>query len=415
MNGADGFLGRRVRFVLVLAIAFAAGVLVERSGQFFLPYDYPPPGLEKTIAPFWQTWHLIDKNYVDRKAVDPKRMTQGAIAGLLASLGDTGHTTHLTHEELEQMKEGLEGHFDGIGARLGIRKGQPIVEYTFPGSPARVAGLRPGDVLLEVNGKSVAGLSTDRIAALVRGQASTVVRLRIAREGIARPLNFDITRAKVDVPDVTWHMLPGTPIAHVAIGNFGEQAHAQLLTALKEARALGVKGLILDVRGNPGGLKDQAVAVTSEFLTEGNVFIEQDAQGKRTPIAVLPGAHAADIPISLLIDEGTASSAEIFAGAIQAHHRGELIGTRTFGTGTVLQAFGLSDGSAVLLAVDEWLTPDGRQIWHKGISPYVEVTLQQGASILLPESEGGLTAATLAKSEDKQLLKALEFVKARIR
>jgi len=415
MNGPDVFLGRRVRFVLIVAIAFAAGVLVERSGRFLLPYDYPPPGVEKTFAPFWQTWHLVEKHYVDRKAVDPQHMTQGAITGLLASLGDFGHTTYLTHEELEQMKEGLQGHFDGIGARLGMRKRQPIVEHTFPGSPARTAGLRAGDALLEVNGKSVSGLPLERIAALVRGQAGSVVRLRIAREGVAQPLDFDISRGKVDVPDVSWHMLPGVPIAHVAIENFGEQAHAQLLTALEKTRAQGVKGLILDVRGNPGGLKDQAVAVTSEFLPEGNVFIEQDAQGKRTPVAVLPGAHAPDIPIDLLIDEGTASSAEIFAGAIQDHHRGELIGTRTFGTGTVLQAFGLSDGSAVLLAVAEWLTPDGRQIWHKGISPNVEVTLPQGASILLPESEGDLTVSTLAKSEDKQLLKALEILKAKIR
>ena len=333
MNGPDVFLRRRLRFVLLLTMAFAAGVLVERSGRFFLPYDYPPPGLQKSFAPFWQTWHLVEKYYVDRKAVDPQHMTQGAITGLLASLGDFGHTTYLTHEELEQMKEGLEGHFDGIGARLGVRKRQPVVEYTFPGSPARTAGLRAGDVLLEVNGKSVAGLSTERIAALVRGQAGSVVRLRVAREGVARPLDLDITRAKVDVPDVSWHLLPGVPIAHVAIGNFGEQAHAQLLTALNEARAQGAKGLILDVRDNPGGLKDQAVAVTSEFLTEGNVFIEQDAQGNRTPVPVLPGTHAPDIPIVLLIDEGTASSAEIFAGAIQDHHRGELVGTRTFWNG----------------------------------------------------------------------------------
>jgi carboxyl-terminal processing protease len=415
MNGPELFLRRRLRFILLLAIAFALGVLVERSGRFFLPEDYPPPGLEKTFAPFWQTWHLIDERYVDRSAINAKHMTQGAIAGLLASLGDVGHTTYLTHEELQEVQQSLEGHFDGIGAGLSIRKRQPIVLYTLPGSPARTAGLHPGDVLQEVNGKSVTGLSIERIAALVRGPAGTSVRLRVTREGVAKPLDFEITRAKVNVPDVSWHVLPGVPIAHVAITSFGEKAHAQLLTALDETRAQGVKGLILDVRGNPGGLKDQAVAVTSEFLTEGNVFIEQNAQGKRRPVPVIPGAHAPDIPLDVLIDEGTASSAEIFAGAIQDHHRGELIGTRTFGTGTVLQAFGLSDGSAVLLAVDEWFTPDGRQIWHKGVSPNVEVTLPEGASILLPEAEGKLTAATLAKSEDKQLLKALEILKAKIR
>src|SRR5262249_14959780 len=151
-----------------------------------------------------------------------------------------------------------------------------------------------------------------------------------------------------------------------------------------QTHAQGVQALLLDVRGNPGGLKDQAVAVTSEFLREGNVFLEQDAQGRQTAIPVHAGAHAADVPVAVVIDEGTASSAEIFAGALQDHGRGKLVGTRTFGTGTVLQPFGLSDGSAVLLAVTEWLTPKGRQIGHKGISPDVEVAVPEGTSILLP-------------------------------
>ncbi|HLJ91851.1 MAG TPA: S41 family peptidase [Gemmataceae bacterium] len=414
MNHRPLFLGRPVRLFLYLAAAFATGMFVEKAGYLLTPYAYTPPGLGKTFAPFWETWALVKQHYVDRKAINAHHMTQGAITGMLASLGDFGHTTYLTHEELEQMKGGLAGQFEGIGARLGIRKRQPIVVYTFPGSPARAAGLRRGDVLLEVNGRSVAGLPVERIAALVRGPAGGVVHLRIAREGTAGPLDLNITRGKVDVPDVSWHVLPAVPIAHVAIENFGEKAHAQLLAALEHSQAQGVRALIVDVRGNPGGLKDQAVAVTSEFLKGGNVFMEQDSEGARTEIPVEPGGHATDIPIVVLIDEGTASSAEIFAGAIQDHHRGKLVGARTFGTGTVLQPFGLSDGSAVLLAVTEWLTPNGRQIWHKGISPDVEVALPEGASILLPETEGDLDAASLAKSDDAQLLKALDLLKKQI-
>lgn len=415
MNRHPLFLGKPVRLLLLLTAAFAAGMVIEKAGYFLAPSSYPPPGVEKTFAPFWETWHLVEHHYVDRSAIEPHHMTQGAIAGLLASLGDFGHTTYLTHEELEQMKGGLAGQFEGIGARLGIRKRQPIVMYVFPNSPAQKASLRAGDVLLEVNGKSVAGLPVDRIAALVRGPAGGVVHLRIAREETAAPIDLDITRGKVDVPDVTWRMLPGVPIVHVAIENFGEKAHAQLLTALEKSRSAEAGGLLLDVRGNPGGLKDQAVAVTSEFLRAGNIFLEQDAQGVRTPVPVQPGAHAADIPICVLIDEGTASSAEIFAGAIQDHRRGKLVGARTFGTGTVLQPFGLSDGSAVLLAVNEWLTPSGRQIWHHGISPDVEVALPEGASILLPETEGDLDAEALVMSEDAQLLKALAVLREQIR
>ena len=207
-------------------------------------------------------------------------------------------------------------------------------------------------------------------------------------------------------------MLPGTKVAHLAILSFGEHASEQLKEALRAVRGQGARELIVDVRVNPGGLKEQAVKVTSEFLTEGNVFIEKDAQGRQTPVPVIPGGTATDLPMVVLVDGGTASSAEIFAGALQDHGRAKLVGARTFGTGTVLQEFTLSDGSAILLAVAQWLTPNGRQIWHKGIEPDVTVVLEDEAEILLPEAEGNLTAAALAKSKDRQLLTALKLLQA---
>jgi carboxyl-terminal processing protease len=341
-------------------------------------------------------------------------MTQGAIEGMIASLGDFGHTTYLTAEQLRQLETGLKGKLEGIGARMTIRQRQPTVVQTMPGSPARKAGLRAGDILLEVNGKSVSGLPLEQVASQVRGPAGTTVRLHLMRGPKGKILDLRITRAKVEVPAVTWHLLPGVPIAHVAIQEFGSQADSQLRTALREARAQGAKGLILDVRGNPGGLKDQAVWVTSEFLKQGTVFIRRDARGHEQPVAVRAGGQATDIPLCVLIDEGTASSAEILAGALQDYQRGKVIGTKTFGTGTVLQPFPLSDGSAVLLAVAEWLTPKGRQIWHKGITPDIEVKLPKEAAILLPETESDLSAAGLARTEDKQLLKGLEVLREQL-
>jgi carboxyl-terminal processing protease len=312
------------------------------------------------------------------------------------------------------MEDSLKGNLEGIGARMSVRRHQPTIAGVIPGSPAQKAGLQAGDVFMQVNGKDVAEMSLDRIAAMVRGPAGTEVHLKIFRPGDSKQLDFDITRAHVDVPDVTWHMLPGIPVAHVAVENFGDKAHNQLQAALSEARDQGAKAVIIDVRGNPGGLKDQAVAVTSMFLKSGVVFIEQDAQGKQTEVAVVPGGKWTDIPLCLLIDQGTASSAEIFAGAIQDHERGKLIGTRTFGTGTVLLPYRLSDGSAVLLAVAEWLTPKKRRIWHEGITPDIPVSMPEGASVLLPEAEGNLTAEELAKSDDKQLLKALQILKEQL-
>jgi len=415
MNHRSGTWGRPLRLYLALLAAFALGILADRSGWMPGSGRRPPPGLGHTFDPFWETWNLVDARYVDRAAVDPKRMTEGAIEGMLDSLGDVGHTAYLTPDELHELETSLNGQFEGIGARMTVRNGHPTVVDTIPGAPARAAGLRPGDVLLEVDGKSVASLPLDRVVQMVRGRPGTVVRLKVTREGEPHPLDLEIQRAAVDLPDVTWHLLPGVPVAHVALRSFGKQADEQLRSALEKARALGARGLILDVRGNPGGEKDQAVAVSSEFLKEGNVFLEQDSRGRRTPVPVRPGGVATDVPLVLLIDEGTASSAEIFAGALQDHHRAKLVGTKTFGTGTVLEPFELSNGGAVLLAVAEWLTPDGRQIWHQGITPDVAVALPEGVTPLLPETEDKLDAEGLAHTQDKQLSKALELLKEQLR
>jgi carboxyl-terminal processing protease len=400
--------------LLLCLLTFGLGAWLDRVGLLPGSYAHEPTGVAKTFAPFWEAWNLVEKEYVDRQAVQPDRMTQGAIEGMLNSLGDEGHTAYLTRDEFEQMEQSLEGQLEGIGARMSYRRRQPTVAGVVPGSPAEKAGLKPGDVFMQVNGKDVAELSLDRIAALVRGPAGTQVHLKLFRPGDSKQIDFDITRAHVAVPDVAWHMLPGVPIAHVALETFGEKAHDQLQEALRDAVQQGAKGLIIDVRGNGGGLKDQAVAVTSMFLKSGVVFIEQDAQGHREEVPVKTGGEWTGIPLCLLIDQGTASSSEIFAGAIQDHERGKLIGTRTFGTGTVLQPHRLSDGSAVLLAVAEWLTPKGRRIWHEGITPDITVSLPEGASILLPEAAGGLTAEELAKSDDQQLVKAVQVMKEQL-
>jgi carboxyl-terminal processing protease len=403
-----------VAVFLLCLFSFGLGVVLDRTGLLPGSYAQEPAGVAKTFAPFWEAWNLVEKDYVHRQAVQPERMTQGAIEGMLNSLGDEGHTAYLTKDEFQQMEDSIKENLEGIGARMSVRRHQPTIAGVIPGSPAEKAGLKAGDVFMQVNGKDVAEMSLDRIAALVRGPAGTEVDLKIFRPSDSRQIDFKITRAHVKVPDVAWHMLPGVPIAHVALESFGEKAHDQLQEALTDARQQGAKGLIIDVRGNPGGLKDQAVAVTSMFLKSGDVFIEQDAQGIQTKDPVKPGGEWTDIPLCLLIDQGTASSAEIFAGAIQDHERGKLIGMRTFGTGTVLQPYHLSDGSAVLLAVAEWLTPKGRHIWHEGITPDIAVTLPEEASILLPEVAGGLTAEELARSEDKQLLKAVQVMKEQV-
>jgi carboxyl-terminal processing protease len=199
-------------------------------------------------------------------------------------------------------------------------------------------------------------------------------------------------------------------VAHIRITAFSQGVSNDLKQALTQAQQQGATGVILDLRNDPGGLLDEAVSTASQFLTSGDVMLEKDAQGQITHLGVKGGGVAPTIPMVVLINGGTASASEIVAGALQDAHRGTLIGETTFGTGTVLNQFGLSDGSALLLATQEWLTPNGRVIWHKGITPDVPVSLSSSARMLLPELERDMSAAQLNADADAQMQKALELL-----
>jgi carboxyl-terminal processing protease len=401
---------------LLALVAFLAGALWSRYGWLPTRSGREPARVAELYAPYWEAWRLVHQRYVDPKAVDNEHMMQMSITGMLASLGDVGHTSYLTREDLQRLRSGLKGELEGIGARITVRDRRPTIMQAMPNSPAQKAGLKAGDVILKVDGEPVGQLPLDQLVSKVRGPAGTTVRLEVQRQGQAQPLEINITRAKMDIPEVTWRMLPGTQLAHLALQEFGVRADAQLRAALKELRDQGAKGVLLDLRGNPGGLKEQAVAVTSEFLKAGDVvFIQADAKGNQEKVMAKPGGVAPDFPVVVLIDGGTASSAEIFAGALKDYGRAKLVGSRTFGTGTVLEPFELSDGSAVLLAVAKWLTPKGHEIWHQGITPDYEVQLPRDAIVVMPWSEEEQTAEAFANIKDKQLLKAVEVLKEQLK
>jgi carboxyl-terminal processing protease len=397
-------------FLLLLA-AFAAGVFLDRAGWIPGRSDRQPAHLGKTFAPFWEAWRKVQDHYVDRTRVDDGRLTQGAIRGMLHELGDPGHTTYLTPQDRARLKRELAGQMYGIGASIGLDKGQPTIVTTVPGSPAQAAGIRPGDVVLAVNGKGVDGLRPQEVVSKMSGPTGGTLQLRVRRAGKDR--DVALKRGTFEVPMVSWRLLPGSAVAHVALRRFGTKADVQLRQALTQARSEGARALILDLRGNPGGLKEQAIAVASEFLQKGQVvFLQEDARGEQEAIRARAGGRAVDLPLCVLIDRSTASSAEILAGALQDHRRGKLVGLPTYGTGTVVREYPLSDGSAVRLAIYQWLTPGGRRIWRRGVAPDkgLEVALLRGDRILFPEAAGKLTPADLTRIRDRQLLKALEVL-----
>jgi carboxyl-terminal processing protease len=243
------------------------------------------------------------------------------------------------------------------------------------------------------------------------GPAGTKVTLTILTPATGKMRDVTLTRAKITIQNITWQQVPGTTIADVRIVEFSKGISQDLQRALTAIQNQHLTGVILDLRSDPGGLLDEAIGVVSQFVATGNVLEEQDASGKITAVPVNHQYTATTLPMVVLINQGSASAAEITAGALQDAGRATLIGETTFGTGTVLNTFDLPDGSALLLAVQEWLTPKGRVIWHHGIAPDNQVSLPASTRPLLPEAERSMTAAQVQASGDQQLLRALTVLK----
>ena len=408
------FLGIAVVAVILLGLGLAGGIVLDRRALAQGASADPPDNVSSEAAPDFQlmaeAWNTIHESYVDRPAVQDQPLTYGAIGGMVDALGDTGHSRFLSPDMVQQEHEFTSGQFEGIGAYVEMKDGHVVIVAPMDGSPAQRAGLQPGDTILKVDGEDVSGLPIDQVIQRIMGPAGTSVTLTVLTPDTGQTRDVTLVRAQITLQNVVWQQLPGTQVAHVRIVAFSQGVTQDLRKALSDLQQQGMRGIILDLRSNPGGLLDEAVGTASQFLESGNVLLEKDAQGQVTPVPVQNGGLVPRLPMVVLINEGTASAAEIVSGALQDAGRAQLVGETTFGTGTVLNEFNLSDGSALLLATEEWLTPKGRVIWHQGIAPDVEVALPQGTSLLLPEQEAGMTAEQLQNSDDAQLLRALELL-----
>lgn len=404
----------RPAFQMALCLVFGLGVgmLFDR----WMLMAYVPSDEVSDFRLIAEAWNIIDHYYVDRAAVQPQRLTYGAIGGMVDALGDTGHSVFLTPDMVKQLHVTESGRLKGVGVQVGMNTNrQVVIMAPIDNSPAQRAGLRSGEIIVSVNGRDVEGLPLGQVASEISGPVGTSVDLGIFNPKTHRLCSVTIVRADIRVSDVTWRRLPGTDVADVRISAFDDNMANDLCAALVDIHRQRIPGLILDMRNNPGGVLDEAIIVASQFLSGGNVLLVKDAQGRITSVPVQSGGLATNLPMAVLINDGTASAAEIVAGALQDAHRAELIGETTFGTGTVLNEFSLPGGSAMLLAVDEWLTPDGQSFWHKGISPQITVALSQDVNPVYPVAAGEMTPMELRASDDTQLLEALKWVEQRIK
>lgn len=304
--------------------------------------------------------------------LDSQKLLDGLKAGLVNAAGDP-YTEYMNKDEAKDFDEQLNGTFSGIGAELSKDdKGNLIVIAPIAGFPAEKAGLKPKDVIIEVNGESTAGMSVSEGVSKIRGEKGTVVKLRVIRGG-AQDLKFDITRDTITIPSVDSKILPGN-IGYIKISRFSEDT-AQLTTvAANDFKSKNVKGIVLDVRGDPGGLLDAAVTVSSLWLPQGKTILQEKRDGTTIRSYTATGtAVLKDIPTVVLIDEGSASASEITAGALHDNGVAKLIGVKSFGKGSVQQLEKLHDGGVLKVTIARWYTPNGININKDGIKPDTEV------------------------------------------
>jgi carboxyl-terminal processing protease len=368
------------------------------------------PKNEPDFSLMAQAWNTIQSQYVNRSSLQSEELTYGAINGMVDALGDTGHSTFLTPAMVKDLNNMERGEFKGIGIEIQVKGPHVVVVAPIDDSPAERAGLRPGDIILKVSGQDVTDWPLARVAERIAGRAGTKVTLTVQDPRTGRQRQLTLVRASVRLHEVTWQKIPGTSIAHLRVASFDNGVTKDLRSALQQIQRDGLTGVVLDLRNNPGGLLDEAVGVASQFLTDGYVLQSKDAKGKLTPVPVEKGGLATNLPLAVVVNEGSASAAEIVAGALQDNRRAALVGETTFGTGTVLQEFRLADGSALLLAVEEWLTPQGRSFWHKGVTPQFLVALPPEATPTFPEAERLMTPQEFQASDDRQLLDAIKLV-----
>lgn len=319
-----------------------------------------------------QAYQLIKGSYVEE--VEDEQLIEGAVQGMLSSLKDP-YSVYMNKEISKQFSETLEPSFEGIGAEVSMVDGKIVIVAPFKDSPAEKAGIKPNDQILKVNGESVEGLDLYEATVKIRGKKGTTVKLEIMRQGLKEPIVISVKRD--EIPQITVHSKVkkqgGKSIGYIEITSFSKETASDFSKQLKNLEKKNIDGLIIDVRGNPGGLLDSVEEILKEFVTKEKPYIQIEKRNGERDKFYTTLEKGKEYPVAVLIDKGSASASEILAGALQEAEGYALIGEKTFGKGTVQQAVPMGDGSNIKLTLYKWLTPDGNWIHNKGIQPDMSV------------------------------------------
>lgn len=387
----------------------ASPVILE-DGTVATPTPLPqielPDVVPEDLEIIWETYNLLIREYVDKEKVDPEILSEAAVQAMLDALGDR-YTSYISSQTFDIEQQSFRGNFEGIGANVEMSADGSYVIISAPldGSPAEEAGIRPGDKILAVDGEDARGWSVIDAVNKIRGERGTEVVLTVEHVGTATPVDITIVRDTIEQPSVrAWMLDPDDgPYGVLDINQFTAETPGEVREGVQQLLDEGAPGIIIDLRGNPGGLLTSTVQVASEFLTEGLVTYEIDSRGDRDDWAVEKGGKFPDVPLVVLVNGFSASGSEVLTGALQDHGRAVVIGTPTFGKGSVNLLRRLSNGGGVYLTIAHWFTPNGRLIEEEGLQPDVVVEAPTGNQLTITEDVQMTAAITQLNFQTDQV------------
>lgn len=389
--------------VIVFGVGFSVGAKNKNNNSSFVTAitgkaSEKPTSVDFSL--FWDVWDLLGQTYIDKKALDPVKMVNGAISGMVAALNDP-YTVYLPPEQNKASKDELGGKFEGIGAQLGVKDKKIIVVAPLPDSPAEKAGLKAGDWIVKIDNADSAGWTLPEAVFKIRGPKGSKVNLTVLQKESSKTAELSVVRDEIKVASVEWEVKKSkcknqnekceieiinaecsdcNKVVYLKLGRFGDttsdewnKAVDEIEQAIKASNSQATAGLILDLRNNPGGYLSGSVFIASEFISDGVVVMQEHSSGQKQSFSVDRKGRLLKIPMVILINKGSASAAEIVAGALKSHKRAKVVGETSFGKGSIQEAKDLKEGAGIHITTAKWLLPDGEWINEKGIVPDIEV------------------------------------------